>query len=60
MQRVRRMKSLLVLVLYCISFSLMLVFFYPIFSERQQLDPINKASLVLDTVERRQAPYRSK
>ena len=48
------MKSLLVLVLYCITFSLMLVFFYPIFTERQQLDPVyvgknnleNKASIV--------------
>ena len=60
MQRLRKMKSLVVLVIYCISFSLMLVFFYPIFSERQQLDSVNKASFVLDTVERRQAQYRSK
>ena len=51
----RRMKSLLVLVLYCITFSLMLVFFYPIFTERQQLDPVyvgrdNKASIVRGSV----------
>ena len=48
--------------LYCITFSIMLVFFYPIFaSERQEIDPvvdgrINKASLVLG----RQAPARSR
>ena len=53
----RKMKSLLVLVLYCITFSLMLVFFYPIFTERQQIvDPVyvgsNKASVVRGVVGR--------
>lgn len=52
------MKSLAALVLYCITFTIMLVFFYPIFTtERQEIDPLmggrdNKASLVLG----RQAP----
>lgn len=54
----RKMKSLAALVLYCITFTIMLVFFYPIFTtERQEIDPLmggrdNKASLVLG----RQAP----
>jgi hypothetical protein len=54
----RKMKSLAALVLYCITFSIILVFFYPIFTtERQVIDPVmdgrdNKASLVLG----RQAP----
>lgn len=57
----RKMKSLAALVLYCITFSIMLVFFYPIFTtERQEIDPVagrdNKASLVLG----RQAPARSR
>ena len=59
----RKMKSLAALVLYCITFSIMLVFFYPIFTERQEIDPVsdrnNKASVVLDLMGR-QAPARSR
>ena len=56
----RKMKSLAALVLYCITFSIMLVFFYPIFTTER--DPVagggnNKASLVLGG---RQAPARSR
>ena len=59
----RKMKSLAALVLYCITFSIMLVFFYPIFTtEREEIDPVagggnNKASLVLAG---RLAPARSR